>query len=111
MVGHTPTATSRLLPAPSLEDVTYRGQLDSTLPSPVDLKREIGFAIFRRNFIIQTHFPSFNQGLNGYKILNRGSSIKGGDLGKDFDPIHQSKEDSYQWGCLPTTQLDQLKKT
>ncbi|KAI5676956.1 hypothetical protein M9H77_07906 [Catharanthus roseus] len=30
------------------------------------------------------------------KILNRGSSIKGGDLGKDLDPILQSKKDSHQ---------------
>ncbi|KAI5676619.1 hypothetical protein M9H77_07569 [Catharanthus roseus] len=38
-----------------------------------------------------------------YKILNSGSSIKGGDLEKDSDRILQSKEDSYQSGIEATS--------
>ncbi|KAI5663909.1 hypothetical protein M9H77_23232 [Catharanthus roseus] len=63
-IGVVPTVDGRIRPGLLLEVDNLPRTVGRTLPSPVGL---------------------------GYKILNRGSSIKGGDLRKDLDPILKSK--------------------
>ncbi|KAI5653020.1 hypothetical protein M9H77_30207 [Catharanthus roseus] len=46
-----------------------------------------------------------------YKMLNRGSSIKGGDLGKDLDPILPLKEDSHQSAIRETSNYSLIMST